>query len=46
MTEIGHKLISELHGPDELVEYAKLADDSSFDFAMISDHYPVGCKSV
>ncbi|ELY50097.1 TIGR03557 family F420-dependent LLM class oxidoreductase [Natronolimnohabitans innermongolicus] len=39
MTQIGHKLISELHGPQDLVEYARLTDDSDFDFAMISDHY-------
>ncbi|WP_049927164.1 TIGR03557 family F420-dependent LLM class oxidoreductase [Halopiger goleimassiliensis] len=39
MTDIGHKLICELHGPNDLVEYARLADESAFDFAMISDHY-------
>ena len=39
MTRIGHKLICELHGPDDLVEYAQVADESAFDFAMISDHY-------
>ncbi|WP_222918574.1 TIGR03557 family F420-dependent LLM class oxidoreductase [Natrinema sp. SYSU A 869] len=39
MTEIGYKLICEEHGPNDLVEYAQLADDSAFEFAMISDHY-------
>ncbi|WP_436344633.1 TIGR03557 family F420-dependent LLM class oxidoreductase [Natronorubrum sp. FCH18a] len=39
MTQIGHKLICEMHGPDDLVEYAQLTDESNFDFAMISDHY-------
>ena len=39
MTKIGHKLICEEHGPNDLVEYAQLADDSAFEFAMISDHY-------
>ncbi|QLK26441.1 TIGR03557 family F420-dependent LLM class oxidoreductase [Natrinema zhouii] len=39
MTEIGHKLICEEHGPNDLVEYAQLADDSAFEFAMISDHF-------
>ncbi|SEV86304.1 TIGR03557 family F420-dependent LLM class oxidoreductase [Natrinema salifodinae] len=39
MTAIGHKLICEEHGPTDLVEYAELADESAFEFAMISDHY-------
>ncbi|MFP8954172.1 TIGR03557 family F420-dependent LLM class oxidoreductase [Natrialbaceae archaeon A-arb3/5] len=39
MTEIGHKLVTELHGPDDLVSYAQLVDESAFDFAMVSDHY-------
>lgn len=39
MTEIGHKLICEEHGPNDLVEYATLADQSAFEYAMISDHY-------
>ncbi|WP_226479532.1 TIGR03557 family F420-dependent LLM class oxidoreductase [Natrinema amylolyticum] len=39
MAEIGYKLICEEHGPNDLVEYARLADDSAFEFAMISDHY-------
>jgi G6PDH family F420-dependent oxidoreductase len=38
-TEFGYKLISEEHGPNDLVEYARLAEESDFEFAMISDHY-------
>ncbi|HWP43313.1 MAG TPA: TIGR03557 family F420-dependent LLM class oxidoreductase [Blastocatellia bacterium] len=39
MIEIGYKLCSEEHGPDELVGYAMRAEEVGFDFAMISDHY-------
>ncbi len=39
MTELGYKLICEEHGPNDLVEYATLADQSAFDYAMISDHF-------
>ncbi|AEH38722.1 TIGR03557 family F420-dependent LLM class oxidoreductase [Halopiger xanaduensis] len=39
MTDVGYKLICEEHGPNDLVEYARLADQSAFDFALISDHY-------
>ncbi|SFC19812.1 F420-dependent oxidoreductase, G6PDH family [Halobiforma haloterrestris] len=39
MTDIGYKLICEEHGPRDLVEYATLAEESSFEFAMISDHF-------
>lgn len=39
MTELGHKLICEEHGPNDLADYARLADRSAFDFAMISDHF-------
>lgn len=39
MTQIGYKLISEEFGPDDLVRYAVRAEESSFDFANISDHY-------
>ncbi|MFC6717352.1 TIGR03557 family F420-dependent LLM class oxidoreductase [Natrialbaceae archaeon GCM10025810] len=37
--DVGYKLICEEHGPNDLVEYAALADESAFDFAMISDHF-------
>src|SRR4030095_13457728 len=39
MVEIGYKLSSEEHGPNELVRYAKRAEEVGFTFAMISDHY-------
>lgn len=39
MTELGYKLICEEHGPNDLVEYATLADQSAFEYAMISDHF-------
>ncbi|NEU58621.1 TIGR03557 family F420-dependent LLM class oxidoreductase [Halorussus sp. MSC15.2] len=39
MTEFGINLASETHGPEELTEYARRAEDASFDFAVVSDHY-------
>lgn len=39
MVEIGHKLISGLHGPTDLVEYAQLTERSEFAFAAVSNHY-------
>jgi len=39
MIEIGYKLCSEEHGPNDLVRYAKRAEEVGFTFAMISDHY-------
>jgi coenzyme F420-dependent glucose-6-phosphate dehydrogenase len=39
VSEIGYKLSSEEHGPNELVQYARLAEQAGFDFASISDHY-------
>jgi len=39
MTEIGYSLSSEEHGPNDLVEYAKTAEEVGFDFLSISDHY-------
>ena len=39
MVDIGHKLISELHGPTELVDQARLTERSEFSFAKVSDHY-------
>jgi G6PDH family F420-dependent oxidoreductase len=39
MVEVGYKLCSEEHGPDELVGYARRAEEAGFTFAMISDHY-------
>jgi alkanesulfonate monooxygenase SsuD/methylene tetrahydromethanopterin reductase-like flavin-dependent oxidoreductase (luciferase family) len=39
MVEIGYKLSSEEHGPLGLVCYARQAEEASFSFASISDHY-------
>jgi len=39
MVEIGFKLASEVFGPQELINYAKHAEEAGFDFAGISDHY-------
>ena len=39
MIEIGYKLCSEEHRPDELVGYSMRAEEAGFGFAMISDHY-------
>jgi coenzyme F420-dependent glucose-6-phosphate dehydrogenase len=38
-TELGYSLMSEEHGPNDLVKYAILAEESGFSFATISDHY-------
>jgi coenzyme F420-dependent glucose-6-phosphate dehydrogenase len=37
MLQIGFKLCSEEHGPNDLVQYARRAE--KFAFAMISDHF-------
>ena len=39
MTEIGYTLSSEEQGPRELVKLASRAEEASFSFAMISDHF-------
>jgi G6PDH family F420-dependent oxidoreductase len=39
MTDLGYCLTSELHGPNEMVEHARLAEEAGFRFALISDHY-------
>ena len=39
MLELGYKLSSEEHGPNELVRNARLAEAAGFSFALISDHY-------
>lgn len=39
MVKIGYKLSSEDTHPLKLVEYAKMAEEAGFSFAMISDHY-------
>jgi coenzyme F420-dependent glucose-6-phosphate dehydrogenase len=37
--ELGYFLSSEEHAPNDMVRYAKTAEDAGFTFAMISDHY-------
>ncbi|HZP56983.1 MAG TPA: TIGR03557 family F420-dependent LLM class oxidoreductase [Dehalococcoidia bacterium] len=39
MTEYGYALSSEEHRPNDLVRYARMAEDAGFSFALISDHY-------
>lgn len=39
MVEIGYTLSSEEFGPNELVRFAAVAEDSGFSFLTISDHY-------
>jgi len=39
MTTIGYKLSSEEFGPRELVRLGRLAEESGFRFALISDHF-------
>jgi coenzyme F420-dependent glucose-6-phosphate dehydrogenase len=39
MANIGYKLSSEEHPPNDLVQYARQAEAAGFTFAMISDHY-------
>jgi coenzyme F420-dependent glucose-6-phosphate dehydrogenase len=39
MAEIGYTLSSEEHGPGALVAQAVAAEESGFEFALVSDHY-------
>jgi coenzyme F420-dependent glucose-6-phosphate dehydrogenase len=39
MTDFGYALSSEEHGPQELVELSRQAEETGFEFAMISDHF-------
>jgi G6PDH family F420-dependent oxidoreductase len=39
MTTLGYKLSSEEFGPRELVRFARMAEDSGFAFALVSDHF-------
>lgn len=39
MTELGYALSSEEHTPNDLVRYARQAEEVGFSFALISDHY-------
>src|SRR4051794_26298572 len=37
--ELGYSLSSEEHGPRELVEFARAAEEAGFSYALISDHF-------
>src|SRR5688500_19279781 len=39
MVQIGYKLSSEEHPPNDLVSQAQRAEEAGFSFAMISDHF-------
>ena len=39
LIKLGYKLMSEEHGPADLVRNARRAEQAGFDFAAISDHY-------
>jgi coenzyme F420-dependent glucose-6-phosphate dehydrogenase len=39
MMKVGYALSSEEHGPNDLVGLARRAEETGFDFLMISDHY-------
>jgi len=39
MPEIGYKLCSEECGPNDLVKYARMAEERGFTFGLISDHF-------
>lgn len=39
MVKLGYKLMTEEHGPAELVRNARRAEQAGFDFAAISDHF-------
>jgi G6PDH family F420-dependent oxidoreductase len=39
MTHYGYKLMSEEHGPNDLVRNATRAEEAGFDFVAISDHF-------
>src|SRR4030081_2085826 len=39
MVKLGYKLMSEEHGPTELVLNARRAEQAGFEFAAISDHF-------
>jgi alkanesulfonate monooxygenase SsuD/methylene tetrahydromethanopterin reductase-like flavin-dependent oxidoreductase (luciferase family) len=45
MVKLGYKLMSEEHGPTELVRNAQRAEQAGFEFAAISDHFFPGSRS-
>ena len=38
MVEVGYKIASEEHGPNDLVRYSAMAEEAGFTFGSISDH--------
>ena len=42
MLTLGYKLSSEEFAPSDLVRYGRMAEDSGFEFALISDHFHPG----
>jgi coenzyme F420-dependent glucose-6-phosphate dehydrogenase len=39
MVELGYALSSEEHAPNDLVRYARAAEQAGFEFALVSDHF-------
>jgi coenzyme F420-dependent glucose-6-phosphate dehydrogenase len=39
MAELGYALSSEEHGPNDLIRFARQAEEAGFTFALISDHF-------
>jgi alkanesulfonate monooxygenase SsuD/methylene tetrahydromethanopterin reductase-like flavin-dependent oxidoreductase (luciferase family) len=39
MPEIGYALSSEDHPPNDLVRFAREAEEAGFEFALVSDHF-------
>jgi coenzyme F420-dependent glucose-6-phosphate dehydrogenase len=39
MVELGYALSSEEHGPNDLVRFARAAEEAGFSFALVSDHF-------
>jgi G6PDH family F420-dependent oxidoreductase len=39
VTRFGYALSCEEHRPDDLIRYARMAEEAGFDFAMVSDHF-------
>ena len=45
MIKLGYKLMSEEHGPKELVRNLVRAEQAGFDLAAISDHFSPGWRN-
>jgi coenzyme F420-dependent glucose-6-phosphate dehydrogenase len=39
MTKLGYMCLGEEHTPNDMVRYARLAEETGFEFVMVSDHY-------